>query len=167
MECDEESSDFLERHYISFFKSDYLTNSDDSGHGNINRKREIIENANYKYKKVYQYDLNGVFINEFKSVRDAARKLGICHSSITRCCNGIFKHTNGFIFKYDMINVNPIKNPNGVKKNVIELDNNGLIINEWHSISECSKSTGIDNGNISKVCNNKNRSIKGRIFQFK
>ena len=167
IECDDESSIFLEKHYISVFKSKYLTNSDEGGHGNINRKREIIENANYRFKRVYQYNLDGIFLNEFKSVREASRKLGICHSNITRCCNGVFKHTKGFIFKYDKIDVDPIKNPNAIKKNVVEIDNSGLIINEWKSISDCSKSTGIDNGNISKVCNKKIRSIKGRIFIFK
>ena len=85
---------------------------------------------------------------------------------ISRCCNGVYKHTQGFIFRYDEIIVPKISNPNAVKKSVIEVDKIGNKLGEWVSIMECSRDTGIDNGNLSKVCNGKIKSIKGRFFRF-
>jgi hypothetical protein len=158
---------FYETEFIKLYKSDKLTNSDDSGQGNINRKREIIENAAEKIsKKVYQFDLNGIFINEYKSARFASRELNIDHSHIIRCCNGVIKHTNKFIFKYKNEKPEPILLPNAVKKSIMEIDINGNIINKWKSLMDCSRDTKIDNGNLSRVCNGKLPHIRKRIFKF-
>ena len=162
-------SDFIkyESYYISMYKSNKLTNSDYSGQGNIGRSRDIIDRVSAKIsKKVYQFDLNGNYIQDFKSARDASRKLGIPHSYISRCCNGIYKHTGGFIYRYENIFVESINTPNAIKKSVAEIDANGNIVNVWKSIADCSRETKIDSGNISKVCNNKMKRIKNRIFKF-
>lgn len=160
---------FHESKFISFYKSDKLTNSDDSGSGNTNRKREIIDNAIKKIsKRVYQFDLNGNYIQEFKSTRDAARKMGTLHSHISRCCNGIFRHTGGYIYTYnENSKIEKVLIPNSIRKSVIEIDGSGKIINEWKSLMDCSRETNLDNGNISRICNGKLKSTKGRIFKFK
>jgi NUMOD1 domain/GIY-YIG catalytic domain len=163
-------SDFekYETEYIKIYKSEYLTNSDESGQGNKNRKRDIIDNAIEKIsKRVYQFDLNGNFISEYKSAREAGRVLNINHSHIVRCCNMRLNHTNQFIFRYDRnSDIKRVEVPNAVKKMVIELDLDGNVINEWKSLMDCSRDTGIDNGNISRVCNGKRRCVKNRIFRF-
>jgi hypothetical protein len=157
-----------EAEYINLYKSRKLTNSDNSGKGNIGRRKSIINKSITKIsKKVYQYDLDGNFIEEFKSVRFASRKLKINHSYIVRCCKNEYKHTFGYIFSYIKGGILPVTNPNALKKKIIEIDNNGIIINEWKSLMDCSRETLIDNGNLSKVCNNILPKIKGRIFQFK
>ena len=156
-----------ETYYISLYKSKSLTNSDDSGQGNKNRKRELIENANYRSRIVYQFDLDGNFITEYKSVREAARKLKLNHANISRVCNNISKHTNGFIFTYDRNkNISIITKPNAIKKSVVELNELGEIINQWKSLMDCSRDTGLDNGNISRVCSSILKHIKNRKFQF-
>lgn len=164
-------SDFVkyESEFIKKYKSDKLTNSDETGQGNVGRRKDIIDNASKKISKiVYQYDLDGNYINEYKSVREAGRVLNIYHSYISRCCNGEYKHTNEFIFSYIKLDkVNKILNPNAVKKSIIEVDLNDLIIGTWNSLMECCRDTGIDNGNLSRVCNGKLPHIKGRYFKFK
>lgn len=155
-----------ELYFVKKYKSDKLTNLDETGLGHTGRKRELIENANYNRKIVYQYDLNGNFIKKFKSARDAGRKLNINHSHIIRCCNMVLKHTHCYIFSYTKKKFNPILNPNAVKKKVIEVDSNGGVIDQWNSIGECSRNIKIDNGNLSRVCNGKLKSIKGRYFKF-
>lgn len=162
-------SDFIkyETEYIQLYKSNKLTNSDETGQGNVGRKKEILDKQSKKMgKSVYQYDLDGNFIRKYKSARDAAKCLSLSHSNVSRCCNGISKHAGGFIFRYDEIIVPKISNPNAVKKSVIEVDKIGNKLGEWVSIMECSRDTGIDNGNLSKVCNGKIKSIKGRFFRF-
>ncbi len=163
-------SDFAkyEKEYIKLYKSKKLTNSDETGSGNTNRKRKIIDDAIKKIsRKVYQFDLNGNFIKEYKSTRDAARKLNTYHAHISRCCNGIFNHTGGFIFRYDKNEIiKPVTHPNAIKKCVIEIGENNIEINRWNSIMDCSRDTKIDNGNLSRVCNGIRDSIKDRVFRF-
>jgi hypothetical protein len=156
-----------ETEYIKIYSNNRLTNSDETGQGNTNRKREVLERQSENSgREVYQYDLNGIFLKKFRSTRTAAYELKLSHGNISRCCNGIFKHTGGYIFKYDKKFVDKVIKPNAIKKIVIEVDTDGLEINRWNSLMDCSRSIGIDNGNISRVCNGKRHSIKKRIFRF-
>lgn len=157
-----------ETEYIKIYSSYKLTNSDETGQGNKNRKKDILNKISKKMgRKVYQYDLNGNLIEEYRSVRVAAKKLSLNHSNISRCCNGIFKHTGGYIFKYEITNIIKLENPNAIKKIIIEIDSNGFEINRWISIMDCSRDTKLDSSNLSRVCNGKIKSIKGRYFKFK
>jgi hypothetical protein len=163
-------SDFIkyETEYIKLYSNNSLTNSDETGQGNTNRKREVlIRQSENSGKRIYQYNLNGSFIKEYRSVRKAAKDLGLNHGNISRCCNGIFEHTGGFIFRYQKIdNIKKVESPNAVKKIVIEVNSDGYEINRWNSIMECCRSTGINNGNLSRVCNGKSKSINKRFFKF-
>ena len=106
-------------------------------------------------------------MTEYASVREASRVLGINHSNITRVCNKIYIHTNGLIFSYDKDNdFTEITDPNAVKKKVVELNEYGEIINRWESIMDCSRSTGLDSGNISRACNDRRPHVKFRKFRF-
>ena len=158
---------FYESEYIKIYKSDKLTNSDESGQGSFRRNKEILKRISDKLGRVvYQFGLDGDFIREFESVRYAAKSLNLSHSNISRCCNKKMKHTGGYIFSYQKIKVDKIEKPNAVKKPVIEIDENGKKINEWDSLMSCSRETKIDNGNLSRVCNGKLKHIKNRIFRF-
>lgn len=53
------------------------------------------------HRKVYQYDLNGNFLKEYKNITEAARALGVDDSVICRCCNGKIKTAFKFIWKYE------------------------------------------------------------------
>lgn len=165
--CSLENFEEREAYHISLYGFNELTNSDERGQGNKSRRRELIENAKYKNKKVYQYRLSGEFIKEYKSVREASRRLSISHANITRCCNKIANHASGYIFSYKEEIVDPILRPNATKKSVVEIDDKGNIIKEWKSLMDCSRDTGIDNGNLSRVCNNIIKYIKNRRFCFK
>ena len=54
----------------------------------------------YSAKRIGQYDLNGNFIQEFPSARQAARELNLDSSTISKVCRGKNKTHGGFIFKY-------------------------------------------------------------------
>lgn len=51
-------------------------------------------------RPILQYDLNGVFLREFVSISDAARILNWERALIRKSLRGLYKHTNGWIFKY-------------------------------------------------------------------
>lgn len=47
-----------------------------------------------------QYDLDGNFIKEWHNAKIAANELNLNHVSITQCCTGEYKKSQGFIWKY-------------------------------------------------------------------
>ena len=55
-------------------------------------------------KKVYQYNLDGIFIDSFDSCREAALKLKKDHSAIGRCARGKYKTAYGFKWSYTNLN---------------------------------------------------------------
>lgn len=121
-----------------------------------------------KQKKVHQYSLDGEYIKEYISVREAGRQTNINHGNISKVCNNIWNHAGGYIFSYNKKDkIYTIKNPNASKKVVLEIDDKNNTLKEYTSISEAAKKTGIDPGNISRVCNGKLKSAKKRIFKFK
>jgi hypothetical protein len=165
--CPSHEYEKYETEYIKIYSCNRLTNSDETGQGSKNRKKEVLDRQSESMgRKVYQYDLNGTFLKEYRSVRTAAKELNLNHANISRCCNGVSKHAGGYIFRYEKIEVDKVENPNAVKKMVIEIDKNGVEIGRWSSIMECSRSTGMDNGNISRVCNGVSNSTRGRFFKF-
>ena len=58
-------------------------------------------------KTIYQYDINGFFVNEYKSCAEASRETKICYSSIKSAKKGSWP-TGGFYwldYKIDKINL--------------------------------------------------------------
>ena len=54
-------------------------------------------------KPILQYTLNGDFVKEYSSACEAARELDIHQSNICKCCKGIYRQSNGYIWKYKEI----------------------------------------------------------------
>ena len=172
-EVTSETVGYWEEYFIKKLLSegDNLLNYDDKGIGTVKfRTKETIDSIKDKLSiEINQYNLNGELINTFKSLREAERETGINHGNISKCCNGIFKHTGGFIFRKKMDNniVINISNPNAIKKQVIEIDIEGNELNTYTSISEAAKINNIDASNISRVCNGKSKKTNNRYFKFK
>lgn len=59
------------------------------------------EGKRYAFKSVSQFDLEGNFIQSFKSLSDASRQTQINLSGISRCCQGKLKRVRNYIFKYE------------------------------------------------------------------
>ncbi len=53
-------------------------------------------------KSIIQYDLHGIILNEYNSIREASRVLKIDRKSITNCAKCIkwYSTAGGYIFKY-------------------------------------------------------------------
>lgn len=67
----------------------------------INKNKERVKNGLRKSGKIYQYDLNNNFINEFSSIKEASLKTNTRYSCICCCVNNINKRkiANNFIWK--------------------------------------------------------------------
>lgn len=51
-------------------------------------------------KKVFQFALDGEYLNYFNSVSEASRKTGINTSSISKCCRGEYKYAGEYYWEY-------------------------------------------------------------------
>lgn len=68
----------------------------------IDGKERIKRSAGkYHQKKVYQFDKQGNFLNEYESVAEAERQTNIHHGNIVRVCKGERKSAGGFKWSYD------------------------------------------------------------------
>lgn len=142
---------------------------------NVGRKRskESIEmTISHTRKGVDQYSLSGEFIASYKSMMDAARKVGQkSNSKIVSCCKGKALTAHGFIWRYEgeplnydkylerknnwvkTVTQNAIK---GAKNNCIpvhQMDKEGNILHTYPSMVEAGTATGIDKNNIGRCCN--------------
>ena len=63
-----------------------------------NQLKEI--NVATKSKPVIQYTMDGEFVKEWPSAREAARALGYSQSNISNCCIGKHKQAYGYIWRY-------------------------------------------------------------------
>lgn len=57
--------------------------------------------ANNWDRRVEQYSLKGEYLATYSAIRLAARKTGIDHATIGRCCNGKIKHAGGYLWVYE------------------------------------------------------------------
>lgn len=51
-------------------------------------------------KKVLQYNLNGEFIKEWRTISEAARAYNTSVQAISRCCNGIVRTSMNYIWEF-------------------------------------------------------------------
>jgi hypothetical protein len=63
-------------------------------------QNEVCCHMNKPYKSVSQFTLNGEFIQQYETTGDAHQKTGILQSNISSCCNGKYKTSGGYIWKY-------------------------------------------------------------------
>ena len=107
-------------------------------------------------KKVYQYDISGKLIGEYKSAHEASRILNIQFTNICKVCRGERKTAGAFGWSYEKKAVEePIKTI--VKHNtpVLQYDKSGNFIAEYKSAREAQRQTGISSTTIGLVCKGK------------
>lgn len=64
-------------------------------------------------KKVSQFDMDGNFVKEFSSIKDAEKETGVCNKHISTVCRGRRNSTGGFIWKYSDYEYIEIQKPKG------------------------------------------------------
>ncbi len=126
------------------------------------------QNRLYKSKLVYQYDIDGNFIKEWKSYLDASKKLNIPHQHIKRVLDGRRKMTRNYIFKYEYVEKGDKYNSDeksfirAVEQYTIE----GQYIKTWPSITSAEKEMNVKGG-IGKCCRGKAKTSAGYKWKYK
>lgn len=60
----------------------------------------IFEKGVDKFEPIYQYDLEGNFIKEYRNIKEASIDLSISTQGIRNCCKGKYKSSGGYIWRY-------------------------------------------------------------------
>ena len=62
--------------------------------------KQKLKNSCKTKKEVFQFDINGKFLNKYDSSKEIERILKIQHSKVSRCCRNLQKTAGGYIWKY-------------------------------------------------------------------
>lgn len=136
-------------------------------HHSDETKRKISETKNKI--PVVQVDKVGKYLCEFESAREAERITGVPASSILLCCYGKCKSAGGFIWftkdEYDP--TTQVIYQDNSKKPVVQLDKNGVFLQEYESCCDAERKTGIDANNIWRCCSVGGFSAGGYLWVLK
>lgn len=107
------------------------------------RLRALLKRSS---KKVYQYDLQGIFIKEYASTMEAERMTGIPHSSIGEIAkhNGTFGQTGNYQWSYEYYDkIEPYKKAlNGRARAVYKCDKDKNILEKFDTVKAAAESVG-------------------------
>ena len=120
-------------------------------------------------KKVYQYDINGQYLNTFNSVAAAADATGDKNSiaNIRNCCYGNRKTANGYCWSYiktdklEIINKNTLKKIKTKPFKVDQYSLDNIFIQSFHTNIEAEQITGVSRDSISKCLCKKQKTAGG------
>lgn len=122
---------------------------------------------------ICQFDLNGIFIQEFDSPTIAAEYLNCDSHTITYACSGRTQSGAGFMWRYkedwDGGNIDSYipNRPKPKTKRVAQIDSSGNIITTYDSIKDASVGTNMNVGKIKDILRNKYTGINKYGFTFK
>ena len=154
----------LEQHLIKYYKLKGLSyNITDGGEGTVGfimpqeaKEKIALFQKEIHEKPVQQYSMNGEFIREFKSAKEAAGILGYGHASVINCASGLRRENTlyGYLFVYkDQLNSLPQRLKwceDHWRKYKIAQYKDGVLVNIFDSIHEAERLTGINHLCISR-----------------
>lgn len=122
-------------------------------------------------RKVAKLDMNGIEIEVYPSLSEAARKNGIkSFTKISSVCNGQRKSAGGFKWQYRSDKPIFIRNINMKEKGksipIAQFDLDGNLVCKFNSISEAQRKTNIHLNCIMKSLRNDSYSFNGYTFRY-
>lgn len=126
-------------------------------------------------KKVYQYDINGTYIQEYNSLVDAAKDLNLSSANLTTCCQGKQKTVGGFQWSYEKKDfIDPATNERNQnhfwssnKKSISQYSKKGVFIASFKSAHDAARANNIKgSSHITECCNGKRKTCGGYIWKY-
>jgi ribosomal protein L37AE/L43A/DNA-directed RNA polymerase subunit RPC12/RpoP len=116
----------------------------------------VLKHTPKNAKSIIQLTLEGDFIKEWDSTNEMQRELGI--NNISKVLTGKLNSAGGFAWMYkdeydkNIGNIEPVKS---WSKEIVQLTLDEKVINEFPSLSEASRQTGITRSSLWRACKNK------------
>ncbi len=128
-------------------------------------------------KPVLQIEIgSGIIVEEYQSIRSAARAVGCNAGDIKRVCIGQLQSASGYAWclkddyhkdKYIGMKQHP-RRPFVKAKPVLQIDlQSGEVVNEYPSVHEAAKAMGVHRNNIYNVCQHKWKTSCGYRWEYK
>lgn len=144
-----------------------LTNMTEGGDGNSIQLIGVIPKCVELAKKpILQYDLDGNFIKEWKSITEAAIAVETSTSCISRAAKGKEKYANKFQWRYKETNY-PLKieSCNSKLTRINQYSLVGEFIKEWESGISIAEYFNVNRNTIYDVLRKKKKTYKGFIWE--
>ena len=126
----------------------------------------------YKAKTVYQYHLNGIFIQSYSSISEAARNIAKeknkenaedMTSNIVYACNNKIHSAYGYLWSYDKVD----KLNKKVKHSKInQYDLNGKYLKTYDTQTAAAKDNQLQLTAINNACTGKSQTASGYIWKY-
>ena len=118
-------------------------------------------------RPIYQFDIDGNFIQVWESAKSIENALGINEDFIYHCCNKVGMSAHTFLWSYDSQypkykNIKRKKVLNGID----QYDLDGNFISHYNTIKEVEVKFGRKLSNISTCCSGKRSNAYGYIWKY-
>lgn len=154
-----------DRHTVSIRVKEY---SNYTLEDNKIRKSNLI--AKFHQKQVYQYSLEGEFIDKYDSIEHASKQTRVGYRAICSNVQGKTQSAGGFQWSYQDSpppGVYSVKG-NGYKTSVVQLDLQYNFIQEFESLKDAAKTVGLTSvSSLSYAIKNSKRTVKGSHWMRK
>lgn len=156
-ECKEEELNDREKYWISQYDSYYNGyNCTKGGDGATDHFK----------KRVFCYNLNGEYLEEFESVKEAAEFLGINPMCISNCCSGKQRASHGFQFSHKKKTMGKTIQTLGSAKRVGQYTKDGELVAEYPSASDAARAMNLTKHSIADCCRGRQKTSAGYIWKY-
>lgn len=120
-------------------------------------------------RKIKQYSLQGTFIREWNSLKEAEKYLNKpkAEANISACCLGKKNRAYGYIWRYsndpNNLEVKPLT---PYRAPIDQYTREGDYITTYQTIAEASKQTGIGDTSIGNCLRGRSKSTGGYVWKF-
>lgn len=120
-------------------------------------------------RKIKQYSLQGTFIREWNSLKEAEKYLNKpkAEANISACCLGKKNRAYGYIWRYsndpNNLEVKPLT---PYRAPIDQYTREGDYITTYQTIAEASKQTGIGDTSIGNCLRGRSKSAGGYVWKF-
>lgn len=166
--------------YLSDYNDKYIF-LNDKNYNLLEQKLQLYKEKikTRELDTIFQYDLEGNFINSYKTMIEASNQTKISIGAIGQSCSGFLLYSKNYFFLHSLDEieikerVENIKKTKSIKKlntnkyyNVGQYTLDGTLIAIYKTYKEASLATGYSKKTINQNCLNKCKTV-GRKFIFK
>ncbi len=146
-----------ETYYIQKFKKEFnVYNHSEFAHGTLGVKHSpesVEKRVAKKRKKVYQYDMNGIFLKEWPSLT-SVKESSLGSANVSRCLSDGYGSSGGFQWSYKKVDNHPYSNCRPrIEDPVYQFDYNGNLLNRFDNPTDAAEKSGVPVENIRRSCN--------------
>ena len=124
-------------------------------------------------RAIYQFSLDGEFIQRYDSAMEVERQLGILNATVSKCAFGKLPSAGGYIFLFeeDVDNIKQrveryLHSKKPRREPIVQLSLDGQFISEWAGSADAGRALNINYKNINLVCRGKRNKAGGYNWMY-